>query len=259
MGEVIAEFVVEREKLMRILDVARLGGELDVAQFIIGEQGIEMKLLNISNTLGCHAMFSREYFSKYNCYNSSKQAKIAIPLTKLIKLIRVIGGSEYRVSVCENSVIFNDRIEVPVIGYDESRELMRYNVKEFGSGVFILPSGVEPSKYNYTTMQVPKKINLLDVEDVTFIVENGTLAIYQEDEVGHKVRQDISVVENYVGDVRIVVDATLAKRAFDSIGSDECLIGLGVDDNGRPMPVQLCSCGQGCVISIVIAPKIKEE
>lgn len=253
------EFVVEKKKLLEILNAARLGGELDTAQLRFDRDGIEIRALNTANTLGCYAKFSTEYFNDYNCPNPMR---VAIPLIKLLKLIKTVDDSEFKVTVKDNAVVFNDGvIEAPTVGYDEKLELPNsYEPKEFELGVFMLPSNIGIDKYNYTRIQIPRKINPLEVDNVILIIKNGSISLYQQDDIGHKVKYEISsIVENFVSEVKVAVDAMLLKHALDTIGSDECCIGLGYNDEGVPLPIQLCTKQQNHSISLIIAPKLEAE
>jgi len=253
------EVVVETKKFLDILNVARLGGELDKAQLIFEPDGLRINVVNPANTLGCYARFEPEYFSGYNV---KKEAKFALPLFKLLKIIRQVGGSELKMNVKKDRVVFNDgAIEAPVVAYSDDIEMSSaYKFIETEFGGLLLSDESKLDSYSYTRIQIPKKINLLDVENLVFIAENNLLAVYQEDDLGHKIKNTISsMMDKFAGDARVIVDATLLKFAFDTLIGAECYIAIGVSENGSPLPVQLCDSASNYVTCLVVAPKLQSD
>jgi len=252
------EVVVEPKKFMDILTVARLGGELDRAQMIFEQDGVKVHVVNPAKTLGCYAKFKEGYF---NSYNVEDTVQVSIPLHKLWKILRQVSLDELSIDVKGERIVFNNgAIEAPLLGYDPSIEMeSRYKFVETEFGGLLVTGKVTLEKYSHARIQVPKKVNFLDVENIAFIIENNSLAIYQEDEIGHKVKKTLAVsMDKHVSDARVAVDAALMKFAFGTLIGDECHIAIALDDNGTPLPIQLCDSTNNYIVCLVVAPKLED-
>jgi hypothetical protein len=253
------DVVVERKKFEDILKVAKLGGELETAQMVFGTDAVVVNVRNPANSMGAYAKFDPNYFVSYSV---EEELKVAFPLQKLSKLLKVIRDDELSLSVTDSAFVINDgKIEVPLTTYDPNRELpsgLQLQETEYGMLFVSKSKGDLADKYNFTRIQIPKRVNLLNVEDVIFAVKQNTLILMQEDEIGHKFRDELaSLMDKYVADAEVRVSAALMKHAFDTMISGECVIALG-NDEGQPLFVQLLDQTAEFSLTVLVAPKLPE-
>jgi len=251
------EVVLETKKFLDILNVARLARERDAAQLMFEKSGIHVNVRNPANTLGCYAEFRESYFKTYSI---DEEFAISIPMHKFLKMLKHISASEISIDVKEDKIVVNDgELEAPLLQYDPNvciPQGLKLVETEFGSVIVSDDTVVE--HYNFSRIQIPKQINLLGVEDVAFTVKNKTLLMCQEDDIGHKIRNVLSsMMDKYVNDVEVKINATLLKTAFDTLISGECYIAIGTNHE-KPLLIQLCDNANDYIVTVAAAPKIDE-
>jgi len=262
MQEVVrVEVVTSRDRFSKIMNVAKLGGMLDDVQLCFKPDALEVNVKNPENTLGCYARFDKTYFDSYNVPEEMKIAfSVGRKKSKIEKILKQIESKRggLRIGVDGNSLTINgDEFIIPLKSYDESMEFPRINLKQTEFGYLMIHDEIDVENYNYTSIIVPKSLNLLGTENLTFVVANGTMFVRQQDELGYKVKTEISsMLEKHVKDVSVTVDATLMEYAFKTIGND-CYIAVGEKD-GMPLPIELYAGDATHFILVLVAPKLEE-